>query len=170
MFKKHDYIRVRGIGKITLKPDPSLDDIQQVCEIASSIPFLDIIDENGEKTGKQTYVPERKEFSFWLSLLAVLSDYDMSDRDPWVDFHTTSLLNKVSRYYREYIEEIYESAMERIDMHAAEVKPVNEAAIFDAVSHKLEGVEIEDLLNVAQSISQMNGAEIVRAVAENVAP
>lgn len=170
MFKKHDYIRVRGIGKITLKPALSLDDIQQVCEIASMIPFLDIVDENGEKTGKQTYVPERKELGFWLALLSVLSDYDMDDRDPWADFHNTNLLNKVARYYEQYIGEMYESAMDRIHMHAEEVKPVNDSAIFDAISRKLEGVEIDDLLSLAQNISQMNGEEIVRAAAENVAP
>lgn len=169
MFKKKS-IWVRSIGKLTCKPELSLTDVRQICDIAESFPIIDEIGDDGEPTGKKVYVPEHAIFGFWVALLSFATNYEFGDRDVWADIHTTKLTEKLAVFYRNYIDELYHIAMERIAAKAKEVTPINEASIFDGVAKELEGIDIGDVLETARAISQMSGKEIVEAAVNTEAP
>ena len=169
MFKKN-YIRVSGVGKISCQSNLSLTDVRQICDIAEAFPVIDEIGDDGKPTGKKVYVPEHAIFGFWVALLSFATDYDFGSRDVWVDIHTTKLTEKLAKFYRNYIDELYHIAMERIAAKAKEITPINEAAIFDGVAKQLEGVDIGDLLETARTISQMSGREIVKAAVNTEVP
>ena len=167
MFKKNDYITVRGIGKINCSPSMSALDACTIGEVAESFPF---VAESEEENAKMKYVPEYAEYGFWVALLLVMTDYPFDDRDVWTDLHETGLTNKLAVFYAPYIDELFRCAMDRIERHAKRLEPINEEALFNGVAKGLEGVDIGDVLELAKSISEMNGKEIVKAAVETDAP
>lgn len=169
MFKKKS-IWVCGIGRLTCQSELSLTDVRQICDIAEAFPIIDEIDDDGKPTGKKVYVPEHAIFGFWVALLSFATNYDFGNRDVWADIHTTKLTEKLAYFYRNYIDELYHIAMERITAKAKEVTPINEASIFDGVAKELEGIDIGDVLETARAISQMSGKAIVEAAVNTEAP
>lgn len=170
MFEKKSYIKVRGVGKLNCKPELTLEDVHTICVVAEGLPFSTVLDDDGNPTGKQVYLPEAVEFSFYTALVSVATDYDLDARDLWTDVHSTDLIDKLNVYYADYMPEMYAGAMDRIARKANALEPVNEAALFNGVAKQLEGVDIGDILTLAKSISDMDGKEIVKAALENSAP
>ncbi len=166
MFEKKDYIKVRGIGMIKCKPELDVGDVRLICETASGLPF---VKPEGEDA-KTEYLPELVEYSFVAALLAVATDYDLSENDLWHDMHYTNLVQKLYVYYSEYYDEMYTGTMCRISTMAESIKPLNEEAIFNGVAKSLENVDIGDILNVAHTISEMDAQEIVKAALTTDAP
>lgn len=170
MFKKKDYINVRGIGKIHCKTDLSLMDVRMICVVAAGIPFVDEINEDGSSSGKQEFFPEATEYAVDVALLSVATDYDFNERDVWNDLHMTSLSSAIRTFYSLYFDEIYNGAMSRIHTKAISLEPANEAAIFSGIAKQLEGVDIMDILSFASAVSQMSEKELVKAALETDAP
>lgn len=170
MFKQKDYINVRGIGKITCRPHLTYMDARQICAIAANFPFVEETDDKGEKTGKVEYSPESVEYGFWLAMLVTMTDYDIADRDVWADLHETLITEKLYAFYQEYMHELWGSVNERVASRAKSLEPVNTEALFNGVAKQLEGVDIGDVLELANQLSNMNGREIVHAALETEVP
>lgn len=167
MFKKKDYITVRGIGRINCSPTLSSLDACTIGEVAESFPF---VKESDAEDAKTRFVPEYAEYGFWVALMSIMTDYPFGDRDVWEDIHETNLTGKLAVFYAPYIDELYRCAMDRIARKAKSMEPLNEEALFNGVAKGLEGVDIADVLNLAKSISEMSGKEIVKAAVETDAP
>lgn len=173
MFGKKDYIVVRGIGKLNCSPTLSSLDACSIGEIAESFPFLSDADTeagNGTEVSKLKYVPEYAEYGFWVALLSTMTDYPFGERDLWSDLHETNLTSKLAVYYAPYIDELYRCSMDRIERKAKRIEPMNDAEMFGVVAKGLEGVDIGDVLNLAKSLSEMDGKEIVKAAVETDVP
>lgn len=170
MFKKRDYIRALGIGKITCRPYLTYMDARQICAVAANFPFVEETDDNGEKTGKVEYSPESIEYGFWLAVLVTMTDYDFASRDVWADLHNTHLTEKLYAYYKVYMHELLDSVKERVASRARSLEPVNTEVLFNGVAKQLEGVDIGDVLELAGQLSNMNGKEIVHAALETEVP
>lgn len=166
MFKKKDYIKVRGIGKIMCKPELNVEDVQSVCMLASMVPFFDINDDNKNSVTKKEHAPELDEYAFWSSLILVATDYKVPGYELWSAIHTTDITTKLAVYYCAYMNELYTGAMERIYAKAKSLEPLNEEALFNGMAKSLENVDIGQILEIANTISQMDGREIVKAAAE----
>lgn len=169
MFKKKDYIKVRGIGKIQCKPELSASDVRLICTLAERLPFYTSLDDNATES-TQEFLPEMTDYSIFVALISVATDYDLKERDIWADYHCTTIAQDLYIYYSAYIEEIFSGALQRIDARAKATISFNGASLFDGVAKALEGVNIEDVLSLAQNISQMDGKEIVKAALETDAP
>lgn len=167
MFEKKPYINVRGIGKINCKPELSADDAQMIGIMASMIPFREDVSESGDGTGKTAYIPELVEYAFWSSFIVTVTDLPANGDQIWRWIYETDVTNKLASYYSSYIEDIYDATHERIYTKARTLAPINDEALFNSVARSLENVDIADVLELAKSISQMDGHEIVRAVAES---
>lgn len=170
MSKQKDFIRVRGIGKIACRPALTYMDARQICAISESFPFIEEVDDNGEGTGKYSYSPEAIEYGFWLAMLVTMTDYDYESRDAWADIHNTDLSSKLSVFYAPYMSELWDGAMERVSRKAKSLEPVNTEALFNGVAKQLEGVDIADVLGLANQLSNMDGKEIVHAALETEVP
>lgn len=161
-------IKVRGIGKIACRAKLSLDDVRTVCSVASGFPFVEW--EDDQKIKHTEYVPEAVEFGFWVAVVTTLTDYDNSNRDLWDDLHSTNLSNKLAVLYAPYMENMWSSTMDRVRTKADSMKPINEAALFNGIAEGLKGVDIGDVLSLADKLKDMNGKEILQAVLETEVP
>lgn len=164
MFEKKSYIKVRGIGKLNCKPELEASDLHAICLLASMIPFA--TDENGTIE----YMPELENYAFWSSLISMTTDIVAAPAQLWSYIHSTDITDKIGAYYADYMDELYTGVAKRIAAKTVTLDPANDAALFAGIAKKLEGVDIEDILSLAQAIAQADGKEIVKAALETSAP
>lgn len=170
MFEKKPYIDVRGIGKINCKPELSMQDVVMISKLASSLPFDDVSDQNQPDVIHKEFNPELVEFSIYAAIIYYATDYNAQERDVWSDLHSTSLMEAIDAYYANYMCEIYAGVTERVRVESLRLEPANASAVFGEVAKSLAGVRLEDVLQFAKSVSEMDGKDIVKAAVEIEAP